>query len=253
MNKISKLAKISKNTIIGINNVIHDNVEIHENVILGNNNNIYNNTIIYPNCKIGNNNIILNNNVIGEHPVDSSKFGITKKFNGVEIGDNNYLHINNIIFGGDINQTIIGDYNKLLAENHIGHDTIIKSNVTLYPRCITGGHSILLDYSVMGMYSTIQQRMVIGEYSMIGMNNPASHNIFPFFIYTNGKYSRLNKHKLNECRMNIDNYENQLIELIEHAKKNKFDKVFYERVKNLPIVIQNKINNFIKHLVSNKI
>ena len=75
----------------------------------------------------------MNNNIIGEHPVNSKD-----NFNGVKIGDNN------IIFGGSVRITEIGNNNKILGENHISHDTIIEDYVVLYPKCMTGGITKLM-------------------------------------------------------------------------------------------------------------
>ena len=77
----------------------------------------------------------------------------------------------------------------------MGHDTHIHNNVTIYPRVITGGLSTIMDNSSIGMSSVIQQNCVLGKYSMIGMVNAASHNIFPFYIYFNRKYLRPNNVK----------------------------------------------------------
>ena len=102
MNKISKLAKICNTLNIGKNNIIGENVKIMENVIIGSNNKIYDNTIIYPNTIIGNNNIILSNNKIGEIGVQSKMNyeNFEFKYNGLEIGNNNFFHVNNIIYNG---------------------------------------------------------------------------------------------------------------------------------------------------------
>jgi UDP-N-acetylglucosamine acyltransferase len=191
-----KLLKYPKNLIIGKNNYIEKGVKILDNVIIGNNNKIYSGTIIYPNTKIGNNNVILDNNIIGEHPIEAKEIFDGKKFGGVEIGNNNFFHVNNLIFNGYYRKTLIGNNNKILADCHISHDTNIYDNVILYPRVTTGGITILMNYSTMGIGSFIQQNSVLGKYSMIGMGNVASHNVFPFFIYFNQKYLRFNKVKI---------------------------------------------------------
>jgi acyl-[acyl carrier protein]--UDP-N-acetylglucosamine O-acyltransferase len=223
MNTFKYFKKNIKNIKIGKNNYIEKNVKIHDNVSIGNNNKIYNGTILYPNTIIGDNNIILNNNIIGEHHVDSNEKFTNKIFNGIIIGNNNFLHVNNIIFNGYYRKTEIGNNNKLLAENHIGHDTIITDNVILYPRCITGGLSKLMPCSTMGMNSLLQQNTVLGQFSMIGMGNISSHNIFPFFIYVNNKYLRFNIKKIPE-ELNIEIYEKDLLKIIDDLKHNNFDK-----------------------------
>jgi UDP-N-acetylglucosamine acyltransferase len=213
---------LRKNIKIGLNNMIEKYVKIHDNVIIGNNNKIYNGTVIYPNTIIGDNNVILNDNILGEHPVEAKESFTSKVFNGLVIGDNNLFHVKNLIFNGYHRKTEIGCNNKLLAENHIGHDTIITNNVVLYPRCITGGLSKLMPYSTMGMNSIIQQNTILGHYAMVGMGNISSHNVFPFYIYVNNKYLRFNKVKIpNE--LNIDNYDIELRKIID-SLKNNFDK-----------------------------
>ena len=243
MNKISKLSKFCRSLVIGKNNLIADNVKIMENVIIGDNNKIYDNTIIYPNTTIGNNNIFLNNNKIGElgiqSNVDYDNFEF--KYNGLVIGDNNFFHVNNIIFNGYQNKTMIGDNNKILAENHIGHDTEIKNNVVLYPRCITGGGSKILSHSAMGFYSTIQQNSVLGSYSMIGAGNNVSHSVFPFFIYFNNQYIRYNTHIIpGEFEINQIN----LKEIINYVKKNSFDEHIHKEITKLPENIKEHLLDF---------
>jgi len=111
---------------IGSGNDISDDVKIHNNVVIGNNNKIYSGTIIYPNTIIGNNNIILNNNILGEYGVDAKDNDFKeKKFGGLIIGNNNYFHVNNIIFSGFYTKTEIGDNNKFLSQ------------VTLHPPQLT--------------------------------------------------------------------------------------------------------------------
>lgn len=247
--------KIGKNVIMGKNNIFGENVIIKNNVKIGNNNRIYDNTIIYPNTVIGNNNIILERNILGQVGVQSSHNydNFEFKYNGLEIGNNNFFHCNNIIFNGFDKKTIIKNNNKLLAENHIGHDTIINNNVTLYPRCITGGHSILLDNSVMGFYSTLQQRMVLGNYSMIGAGNNVSHNVFPFFIIVNNKYLRINKHAIKNKQLYNEILENEtkILELINYMKNSK--NIDYYKLDLLDDNIKSIIINFFNNCVNYKI
>ena len=128
---------------------------------------------------IGDNNVILNNNIIWEHPVNSKDNFNDKVFNWVKIGDNN------IIFGGSVRITEIGN-NKILGENHISHDTIIEDHVVLYPKYMTGGITRLMSYYTMGRRSIIQQNTVLGYYSMVWMRNISFkplNKIFPFFIF----------------------------------------------------------------------
>jgi|MGYP005653536951 acyl-[acyl carrier protein]--UDP-N-acetylglucosamine O-acyltransferase len=245
------LLKYPRSLIIGKNNFISSSVKIHENVCIGNNNKIYDGTVIYPNTKIGNNNVILNNNILGEHGVEA-KYDFTEKvFKGLKIGNNNYFHVNNIIFNGFHRKTLIGNNNKILAECHISHDTNIKNNVIMYPKSMTAGLTTLLDYSVLGMQSSIQQNSVLGHFSMIGMGNIASHNVFPFYIYFNQNYLRINKMKVPE-KLNIMEYDNDLRNLIKDLKENKCYSKFVEK-SNLPKDIKFYIEDFLNYITIKKV
>ena len=247
----ARLLKFPKTLIMGKNNYIESGVKICENVIIGDNNKIYDGTVIYPNTQIGDNNVILNNNILGEHPVEANEIFTGKKHGELIIGNYNFLHVNNLIFSGHLKTTKLGNNNKILAESHIGHDTHIHNNVVLYPRVITGGLSTLMNYSTMGMYASIQQNAVLGSFSMIGMGNIASHNVFPFYIYFNQKYLRTNTVKIPHD-LNIGNYEHQLMELITELKQNKCDKNCIGKYQ-LSLDIRNYIHEFIDTLSIKKI
>lgn len=247
-----KLLKFSK-VVIGNNNYIEKGVTIHKNVRIGDNNKIYAGTVIYPNTNIKNNNVILNGNVIGEHPVESKDNFKDKVFKGVEIGNDNFFHVKNLIFNGYYRKTVINDNNKILAECHIGHDTVINNNVTLYPRTITGGITTLMDHSSCGLNSIIQQRCVLGKYSMIGMNNVASHNVFPYFIYFNQKYVRYNKMKIpSDLLIHLEHHSEEIGKLIDDLKNNDCDKELIHKY-NFSDEIVGDIGEFLNTITIGKI
>jgi acyl-[acyl carrier protein]--UDP-N-acetylglucosamine O-acyltransferase len=246
-----KLLKFPKSLIIGKNNYIEPGVKLCENVIIGDNNKIYDGTVIYPNTKIGNNNVVLNNNILGEHPVEAKEKFKEKVFGGLEIGNDNFLHVNNLIFNGYYRKTRIGNNNKILADAHISHDTHIHNNVHLYPRVVTAGLTTLMDFSTMGMCSSIQQKSVLGSYAMIGMGNHVTHNVFPFFIYFNRKYARFNMVKIPE-NLKLNEYELEIRNLLDDLKTNNCDKDIVNNYK-LPDDILQPINNFMNFITINKI
>lgn len=222
-----RLLKYPKDLIIGKNNYIESGVKLMKNVIIGDNNKIYDGTVIYPNTKIGNNNIILNNNILGEHPIESNEKFNKKIFNGLEIGNNNFLHINNIIYNGYYRKTLIHNNNKILGESHIGHDVHIYNNVNIYTRGMICGLVDMLDYSGIGVYSAIHQRVKIGQYSFVGMNNTITKNVFPFFININNKHLKLNNHLLDK-NYNYKLDTNILNEIVNNFEKNNLVLKNYE-------------------------
>lgn len=187
----------SNNVCIGENNQIDDGVKIHDNVTIGSDNRICTGTTIYPNTTIGDNNVILDNNVLGEYGVDSRQVPTDgKRFGGLDVGNDNYFHVGNVVFSGLYGKTVIGNHNKFLSQVSIHHDNRIGDRVVFYPRAVTAGHCVLMDHATMGMNSCLQQRSVVGSYAMVGMGSVASHNVFPFYIYFGGRHQRLNTVKI---------------------------------------------------------
>jgi UDP-N-acetylglucosamine acyltransferase len=228
----------------GQNNIISNSAIIHEGVIIGDNNFIGENVIIYPNTIIGNNNKIFNGNIIGEFAINSSvgwdDYDLCK-CKGVLIGNDNLFHIKNIIFSGIENKTYIGNNNKILGECHIGHDTQIYNNVILYPRIIIGGFTECLNDSNIGMASVIHQRMIIGQYCMVGANNMVSKHVFPYYITINNKLHRLNTAKLPPDVITYDIY---LQEIHSNFKSGDYEIEKY----NLSSSIKNELSLFINKI-----
>jgi UDP-N-acetylglucosamine acyltransferase len=232
----------SLKTIIGKNNYISPTAIIHDNVKIGNNNKIYNEVVIYPNTVIGDNNIIFNNNIIGEYPVQSNTnyrdYDFTKTF-GTTIGNNNFFHIRNIIFAGIERSTEIKNNNNILSQTHIGHDSKIHNNVTLYPAVALGGFSECMDYSNLGGYTFIQQKKIIGKYCMVGGSQLVVKNVFPYFVYINGKITRLNHIKLSD---DILKNEIEIKKLAQEYYNGNRDL----NLDKLPINIKSEIELFLK-------
>lgn len=228
---------------IGKNNFISKHAVIHDNVTIGNNNKIHEGVIIYPNTIIGDNNNIFPRNVLGEFPVTSDdKYNNYKyKTKGLIIGNNNLFHVNNIIFSGIDNNTFIGNNNKFLAEIHIGHDVQIFDNVTFYARSIAAGYSIYLNYSNIGMFASINQKIVVGQYSMIGANNTITKHVFPYYININNKIHRLNEKKIPN---NVKLYDNVLKEI----NMNLINKDLNLSKYNIPKDINNTLLEYTKYL-----
>lgn len=240
------------NNYIGKNNYIEDGVKIFDNVIIGNNNKIYKGTVIYPNTIIGDNNVILNNNILGEYGVEAKDDNFKeKKFGGLVIGNNNYFHVNNMIFGGFYKKTQIGNCNKFLSQVTIHHDNIIKNNVVFYPRAITAGLCFLMDGATMGMNSSLQQKSVVGSYAMIGMGSVASHNVFPFYIYFNQEYQRFNKVKIPH-EFNIEEYDKEIKNLICELRENNCNLSLVNNY-NLPDNIYQLVDSFLSLITIRKI
>ena len=237
-----RLLKFPKNCYIGKNNYIESGVKLFENVYIGDNNKIYDGTVIYPNTKIGNNNVILNNNIIGEHAIEAKCDFTEKIFKGIQIGNNNFLHISNKIYNGFHGNTLIGNNNNILGESHIGHDVNIKNNVHIYTRAMLCGFVEMNDYSGIGVSCVIHQRKKIGNYAFLGMNNTITKDIFPFYININNKY-----HKFNYHRIDIENFKDNELLITEIRDKYINNNI---NINDYKSSLDNNIFNIIKKFIS---
>jgi len=128
----------------------------------------------------------------------------------------------------------------------MGHDVIVNNNVTFYPRVIMGGFSKYLNNCNIGGYGFIQQRVTIGQYTMVGGSQIVTKNVFPYHVFINGKPSRLNKIKFSN---DIIKYENQLKEISDYFyDKERNNDIFLDKINNLPNNIKIILHYFLTEI-----
>lgn len=179
---LSKEAAIDPTVIIGCNCTITGNVVIGAHTMIGHN------VVIQGRVKIGENCYIQSGAVIGTDGFGFSKDSETKHwtrvehFGGVEIGNDVFIASQVSIERGTIDNTVIGNGVKLESHtliahnNEIGEDAIIISSA-LYGSVKVGARSYIAG-------STIENQMVIGDDTVIGMgsvvNTPIGDHVIAY-------------------------------------------------------------------------
>ncbi len=179
---LSEEAAIDPTVIIGCNCTITGNVVIGAHTMIGHN------VVIQGRVKIGENCYIQSGAVIGTDGFGFSKDSETKHwtrvehFGGVEIGNDVFIASQVSIERGTIDNTVIGNGVKLESHtliahnNEIGEDTIIISSA-LYGSVKVGARSYIAG-------STIENQMVIGDDTVIGMgsvvNTPIGDHVIAY-------------------------------------------------------------------------
>jgi len=79
------------------------------------------------------------------------------------------------------------------------------------------------------------------------MNSTITKNVFPFFIVINNKYIRINNKAIPDD-FNINNYKEQLHNIIDHLYHNDNDCKLKQEINTLPKEILEIINNFLNKL-----
>lgn len=171
-------------TQIGSNLKIGNNVIIDEKgVIIGDNVTIESNSIIKSGTCIGNDCFISSNVIIG-----CDGFQLIKNLNGinslishaggVQISKNVFLGNNSVVSKGLFREnTFIGKNTKIDNFVHISHNCIIGNNCVITGGSVLSG-SVRLDDGVwLGPNSTVLNKVICGENSIVGIGSVVLNNI----------------------------------------------------------------------------
>jgi UDP-N-acetylglucosamine acyltransferase len=126
---------------------------------------------IHPTAIIGSNVILGDNIYIGAYCIigsDPEWKGKENENKGVIIKSGTRITGLVTIDGGAITATEIGENCYLMKHCHVGHDAIIKDNVTLSCGSKIGGHSIIDNNCNIGLNAVIHQKCYIPKNCMIG-------------------------------------------------------------------------------------
>lgn len=209
MSKISPLAYIDPEAIIGKNCEIGPFCYIDKNVIIGDNNILMNSVTILYGARIGNGNVFFPGAVISAIPQDLKFVG---EETTAEIGDNNKIRENVTINRGTAakNKTVVGNNNLLMEGVHIAHDVVVGSNCIIGNCTKIAGEVVIDDNAILSACVLIHQFCHVGSYCMIGGGTRSSQDIPPYTIVARepAAYCGLNlvglrRHKFSLDRINI--------------------------------------------------
>jgi len=120
--------------------------------------------------------------VIGCHPQDK-KIKRGDPGGSLRIGSHNRIRESVTIHGGTpfgSGQTTVGDHNMLLVGAHIGHDSVVGSNVVFTNGAMAAGHTVIGDRAILGAMVGIHQFARVGKLAMVGAGAMVSHDAPPF-------------------------------------------------------------------------
>lgn len=179
MSKISPLAYISPEAVIGENCEIGPFCFIDKNVTIGDNNVLMNSVTVLYGARIGNNNVLFPGAVISAIPQDL-------KFQGEDttaiIGDNNKIRENVTINRGTVakGKTIIGNDNLLMEGSHVAHDAHLGNHCIIGNTTKIAGEVIVDDNAIISACVLIHQFCHIGGYIMLGGGTRTAQDIPPY-------------------------------------------------------------------------
>ena len=181
MSKISPLAYIHPDAVIGENCEIGAFCYIDQGVVIGDNNTLMNSVTMLYGTRVGNGNIFFPGAVIGATPQDL-------KFRGedttAEIGDNNKIRENVTINRGTAakGKTVVGNNNLLMEGMHVAHDALIGNGCIIGNSTKLAGEIVIDDNAILSAGVLMHQFCRVGSYTMVGGGTRFSQNILPYSL-----------------------------------------------------------------------
>ena len=224
MSKISPLAYIHPEAIIGENCEIGPFCYIDRGVVIGDNNTFMNSVTVLYGARIGNGNTFFPGAVISAIPQDLKFVG---EDTTAEIGDNNKIRENVTINRGTAaqNRTHVGNNNLLMESCHVAHDAYVGNGCIIGNGTKLAGEIVIDDFAILSANVLMHQFCRVGGYTMIQGGSRSSKDIPPYVI--------AGREPIAYCGLNLiglrrRGFSNELIENIHNAYR-----IIYQSGKNV--------------------
>ena len=181
MSKISPLAYVHPEAVIGENCGIGAFCYIDKGVVIGDNNVFMNSVTVLYGARIGNGNIFFPGAVISAIPQDLKFAG---EDTTAEIGDNNKIRENVTINRGTAAQgrTHVGSNNLLMESAHVAHDAYVGNGCIIGNGTKLAGEIVIDDFAILSANVLMHQFCRVGSYTMVGGGTRFSQDILPFSL-----------------------------------------------------------------------
>ena len=181
MSKISPLAYVHPEAVIGENCEIGAFCYIDKGVVIGDNNVFMNSVTVLYGARIGNGNIFFPGAVISAIPQDLKFAG---EDTTAEIGDNNKIRENVTINRGTAAQgrTHVGSNNLLMESAQVAHDAYVGNGCIIGNGTKLAGEIVIDDFAILSANVLMHQFCRVGSYTMVGGGTRFSQDILPFSL-----------------------------------------------------------------------
>ena len=192
------------------NNEIHPSVIMEGEIKIGNGNKILPNCVIYGPVEIGDKNIIGPNVVIGTPGQDTRNRYYDSSNCKIKIGNRNIIREFSAIQKPCYEEiTLIGDDVYIMQSVHIPHDAHLYDKVVATPMTVLAGIAKILEGANLAIGCSVNQRTVVGQYSIAAAGAVVMKNIKPFSRYIPGKPISVNKYAIE--KYGFQEYEEEII------------------------------------------
>ncbi len=179
--QISPLAYVHPDAKIGDDVTIDAFAYIDAGAVIGDSCHIHPHTVIKTGVTMGRDNIIYPGCVIGADPQDFRWKGEKTR---CVIGDGNKIH-EHVIINRSIRAdkaTRIGSYSHIMAQSHVGHDSVIGDYCVLGNGVKVAGDVTVGNYSILSSGVIVHEGFSIGEWVLVKGGCRVTGNVPPFVI-----------------------------------------------------------------------
>lgn len=188
MSKIDKLAFIHPEAVIEDNVTIDAFAYIDKNVVIKSGCHIHPHASILSGARIGHDNEIFENAIISASPQD---FRWKGEDSFVVIGDNNKIR-EQVIINRSIEangETKIGNNSFIMAQSHIGHDSIIGNYCVLGNAVKVAGNVVIGNYTILSSNALVHENCHIGDWVLIKGGCRVNGHVPPFTVMAHNPIS----------------------------------------------------------------
>ncbi|WP_312796222.1 hypothetical protein [Tianweitania sp.] len=162
-------------------NAIHPTAIIEGAVELGDGNEIGPYSVIIGPVRLGDDNLVSPFVTIGTPGQDTKNPRYDSRDKLISIGDRNIIREHTTIQKPAYeNVTQVGDDVHIMSQVHVPHDALIQDGVVIAPMVALAGLCRILKGANIALGSSVHQRTVVGQYSIVGMGAAAIRHIRPF-------------------------------------------------------------------------
>lgn len=208
MSNISPLAYVHPEAKIGENVTISAFAYVDSNVEIGDGCYIHPHVSIHSGARIGKNNQFYDGCIISATPQDFRWKGDDSY---VVIGDNNVIR-EHVIINRSIykeGKTEIGNDSFVMAQTHVGHDTIIGNSVVIGNSVKIAGACKIGNYSILSSAVIVHENCEVGDWSLIKGGCRINSNVPPYVIMAHNPISYFG---VNAFIMRKGNYKEEVID-----------------------------------------
>lgn len=181
--------EISSNAKIGLGNIFGKYVVIGDDVTLGDNNEFGDFVSIKGKVVLGSNNYVAShvsmggtsNHVVRKNMLEKGKrfSDTTENLGSIIIGCENSFGEFVTVHLPVLSQTVVGNGCNIGYHTHISHDVYIEDNVLTGLQSAIGGYVHILQGANLGINSMVHPRLVVGQYSAIGLGTVIIRHVLP--------------------------------------------------------------------------